>query len=649
MTRRRALRFLSLHGLPAVAAVASATGSMRGWPFPERLLAAILPAGTWALEATPGIAGRGGQVAVLALAAIVLAVLVLLVRARDLHGPGGAGDASPVVDLLSGAAIAAGAVLAFAGIHRETGSNFFSHWQCWDCLARMDSPAEWLRITTGTSRTSMDSGPYRLLVLTWFAGFGASWTALRALSAACFVLALEVARRLVARGLSPQAAPVGVLLLATSPLLLDVAHTPSFLGPSILLAVATVAAYARWLDTEGERGGWALGALLLLDLYGFAPLRLLVACLPVAVGLWLWSGGGGRSGSGRPARGIGAQLRRLPRVLAPVAGLPLLAVIAALLTGGGDTVDLVYADGEFAPAARLADGDRFRVVGPDEVEVDAIRSARELGLLSLDTGWVGPMMDDGRAPPTVPLHAPWVLLGLAGLAAGVWRSRLGWLLGSMIAVHFAALALTYPLVLRRMPVYFAVLLLAGAGGFELLRRVLGGAGGAVRWGVGLGVGVPLAVAAVGMAIAAHPGIARPPTAAEQVADPCEHQRELADRALGRGHALVLVHAAPPGEGLWTACQGDIVEGNWVFQRWRSCRGGGSGGRIGTLLPPGESGIDPAAVYEHLADRNLAAVGAEVPPYWLGDGPLLLVLDTAADGELLTTLEGAPNFARCPEE
>ena len=651
-----ALRF----GPPGVVALATAVGTVRGWPWPSALLEPLVEPGargirvvdelasrgsTWlavALLAVPALAGilafvpgraadlryrlaltllaAGGTTgawllaqrrdSVLLLVATVVALLTALalaVRWRRDPAPRatGAGSSPWPWDLAAGLALALGALLAFSGIERDVGTNFYSHWQDWEALDRGEGPRSLLSISTGTARTSMDSGPYRLVVRAAFSLFGASWTTLRALSAASFVVALALAHGLLRRRLSAPAAVGGVLLLATSPLLLDLAHVPSFLGPSVLLGVATVAAYDRWLGSDGEQGGVLLGLLLWLDLYGFAPLRPLIVLLPVALGIHLLRRG---------------RQRFRPRLLLQpglALGLPL--VVSLALTGG-DLANLVYADGEFLPASGLAAEDRFRVIdAPDDAGLVAPALAEVL-LISAAGWWPGPNVDDGVARPLTFLHALAVVLGLVTLAVrGLWRGRTAPLLVILLLIQLPLLALVYPVALRRMVVWFPCLLLAAAGGIEL---ILGGrsAERGIRAVAAGGILALLALLLVPTALGALPRLAGPPSDDELAADACTHQRLITDRALSRGYELIWVQGPGDPTATWSLCHPDVLGANWGFYRWRECRDGdGEVGRWDRALP----GLNGSRIEDvgHDADRftvgsddHLLFIGPECPEH-----------------------------------
>ena len=569
------------------------------------LLAADATAGAWVLaQRRDGILFLAATIVPLGLA------LAMAIRwRRDPAPQPAAGGTSPWPwELAAGLALALGALLAFAAVDRDVGTNFYSHWQDWEALERPEGFRSVLSVSTGTARTSMDSGPYRLAVRVAFGLFGASWTTLRVLSAACFLAALAVAHGLLRRRLSAPAAVGGVLLMATSPLLLDLAHAPSFLGPSVLLGVATVAAYDRWLGSDGVRGGVLLGLLLWLDLYGFAPLRPLIALLPLAVGILLLRRGRSR---------FRARLLLRPGL---ALGLPLLISLAAT---GGDLANLVYADGEFLPASGLASEDRFRVIdAPDDGSFVAPALAEVL-LTSVAGWWPGPNVDDGVVRPLTVLHALAVLLGLITLAVrGLWRGRTAPLLALLVLVQLPLLALVYPVALRRMAVWFPCLLLAAAGGLEMVlggRAAIRGHRAATAGGI-LGL---LALLLVPQALNTLPRLARTPTDGELAADPCTHQRLIADRAIERGYELIWVQGPGVPTAAWTLCHPDVLGGNWAFYRWRECRDGGAA--VGRWT--GES--------PNLGDLDIERVGGDAPVFTVGrDDRLLFRGPDVPDGTAL---------------
>jgi len=636
-----------------VVAVLTAVGTTRGWPWPDGVLGPLAGPGAWLVEGmdalgamclgwpmlfaipvalalafVPGraaelryrlalaavaagatmvawMAGRqpDSRIAPGVIAVLLVAGLALAARWRRDPAPRAARSSGPPWpwELAAGGALALGALLAFAGIEREVGTNVYSHWQDWDALSRSETPRSLLSIATGTARTSLDSGPYRLAVRLGFGLLGASWATLRALSALSFLVALALAHGLLARRLSAPAAVGGTLLMATAPLLLDLGHAPSFLGPSLLLAVATVAAYARWLDHDGERGGVALGLLLWLALYGFAPLRPLLLLLPLAAA-WLLL---------RPRRS-----RASPRILMPLGlalGLPLLASLA--LTGG-DLANLVYADGEFLPASGLAAEDRFRVIdAPDDASF-VPRALAEV-LRASASGWYpGPNVDDGLVRPLTVIHTGALLLGLIALAVrGLWRGRAAGLLTVLLLIQLPLLALVYPVALRRMAVWFPCLMLVAAGGLELL---VGGreAERGPRAALAAGVLVAMTLLLLPSTLGLMPRLARAPSPAERGGDPCLHQRSIADDALARGYELISVQGPGDPTAAWSLCHPDVLGGNWGFYRWRACR-------------HGEGRVDRAtATGLVLDDLGVDRVGEEAPAFAVGADDWLLFVDPA---------------------
>ncbi len=647
---RLALRF----GLPLGVALLTWLGAVRGWGWPGSMLEPFVGLGERWNGTIDGLASRGStELAVLLLALPLLACALAFVpgRAQELRyrvalallaadatasawtlaqrrdgtlwlvatlvplgialamairwrrdpAPRGTGAAAPPWpwELAAGLALALGALLAFSAVDRDVGTNFYSHWQDWEALERPEGLRSLLSVSTATARTSMDSGPYRAAVHLAFGLFGASWTTLRALSATCFAIALALAHGMLRRRLSAPAAVGGVLLLATSPLLLDLAHVPSFLGPSVLLGVATVAAYDRWLGCDGERGGVLLGLLLWIDLYGFAPLRPLIALLPLAAAVLLLRRGRHR---------FRARLLLQPGL---ALGIPLLISLAAT---GADPARLVYADGEFLPTSGLASEDRFRVIdAPDDGSFVAPALAEVL-LTSGAGWWPGPNVDDGVARPLSIVHAAAVVLGLIALAVrGLWRSRTAPLLALLIGVQLPLLALVYPVALRRMAVWFPCLLLAAAGGLQLL---LGGRSSerGVRGALAGGALLLLTGLLVPHALASLPRLASRPTDLELSTEPCLHQRTIADRALAGGDHLIWAQGPGDPTATWSLCHPDVLGGNWAFYRWRECRDGG--GAVGRWIG------DPLDIEPYRAE----ALGVDAPVYALGRDDWLLFMD-----------------------
>ena len=438
---RSAVVFFPALCVGAFTAVASASG----WPFPQLLVhwGAALGAPIDAFTRPVLFSTAWPVIVLVGAAALCLRRSTASGAADDLEW-----------DVVAAVALAVCAVPFFTGVERDVGSNFISHWQCWDCPRELHHLREGLAIGPGTARCSMDGLPYRLLARLAWTPAGAGWTALRLLSAATVLGAAAWTYVLLSRHLSRLAALAGMVLFATSPLVIDLAHVPSFLGPSVLLAVAIVDSYLRWIAAQGERGGILLGLLLFVGLYGYSPLRFLHAVLPLAALFVVVQRRGGLAARLSPLLPVGLSL--------------LLPVIVVMGLSRSDPVDLFYADGEFLPTQAFADESRFRVITHTHGAASIGRSAAVLREICL-TGVVYTNQDDGLVGPFTAMQVTWILLGLVAAAAGrSWRHPVGAFLAITALAQIATMLLMYPPAMRRMVVFAPLLLVVGAGGFDLL-------------------------------------------------------------------------------------------------------------------------------------------------------------------------------------
>ena len=677
---------LLLWVLPVAAGVLSAAGSVLDWPYPEVPLRLLAWPGTVLEQGTTALAERGGlALTLLLLLAVVmagvaslhpraraavpvwptivipvaafalgarlfmshgatLAVLLLLVlgaatalAAMLRSDPVERGRVEPTVawDGVSALALCLAATALFAGIDRDAASRFISHWQCWGCLSEMGwQPAELARLTTGTARCSLESGPYRALVLTAFALAGASFTVMRAISAACALAAVLLLHRSLRARFAPGGAACGAALFASAPAVLDYGHVASYLGPSLLRATLTVLAYVRWMGSAGERGGVALGLVLLADLYGFAPLRFALAMLPVVTALVAWQ------------QVRGGRLRS-SRLIAPF--LVLLAPLAVvLLLTRADPASLIYVDGEFMPTQALASDERFRVMDPTGL-APVPRAALEV-LVTVFAAWPrSDHVDDGASPILGTAHVLVVLLGLVGLA---WRR--GWppgvpvLLGVLVVAQLAVLGFVMPPVPRRMVLLAPLLLVIGVGAFELVAAWTGPR----RYGAWVGVVAVLLLFASGLA--GVPGLGRSATAEDRAAEPDTYLREIADHALQRGYRMLLVGPElgdlPPSE--WTTGRAGILEGSWGFYHWRDCVHRGGEGAVGMI--PSDGPLSGVELEGDIGGFEIGAVGEDAPllwfadSMWLGDEQRVLFVDPVSEvgGGLLSRWEAVDAVVYC---
>jgi len=581
---------------------------------------------------------QGAAPAVLLLWATSLAIGPLVAMRALVPGPQAGDHSSDPGPWLSALALSWCAVLFLGGVDRETGSRFLSQWQCWSCLTELGwQPQELLRLTTGTTRCSMESGPYRWLVLASFGLFDASWTVLRALSGISMLVAAFALHGWLRSRLSGWAAVSGTALFGTAPLVVDWAHVPSFVGPSVLLTVLTTIGYDRWITSGGKRGSVPLGLLLLLCWYGFAPLRFMIAFLPVAV-LLAW----------REAR-TGPRVRRLVPVVAPLL-VPLVLAVAATRF---DPVTLFYADGEFVPTQGFESDARFHGNEPlplREVPFLALRL-----LLNTFGGWPhGEYTDDGVVLPTTALHVLAVLLGLLSLAVrGLWPRRTRALLIALMLCLFPAMISMAPALPRRMVVWLPLLLIVGAGSFELVRRCA-----VATWqpSVPLQRGAAAAIIiALGCAAAiGYPGLSTPRTGAAAVTDPLSQTRSLADDALARGYRMLLVgptlRGMPPSE--WTTGRVGVLEGSWGFYHWRDCEYRHGRGDVGMV--PSDGPLSADVLHAAIAGYELGVVGVESPLFWIedasrrGDEQRLLFVDPdrAAGQTVLDLLQRSNGVVWC---
>lgn len=582
---------------PALA-VGTATGvaSTRSAIFPDlpiRLLGqlgALVEGGVGAICLTPWWA----------VIALVVGAGLSWRQAADQGQPGGRDW-----DVIASITLAVCAVPLFTGLDRDVGSNFISHWQCWSCPTDLLRLGDTFTVGPGTARCSQDGLPYQLLTrLVWAIG-SEGWTPLRWLSALSVLGAAAWTYTLLARHLSGTAAIVGTVAFATSPLIIDLAHVPSFLGPSVLLVVALVDGMLRWIESRGERGGVLLGLGMFVGLYAYSPIRFLHALLPLA-GLFVL------------LQRNGSLWNRLAPLL-PMAAAFVLPLALVMGLSRSDPVDLFYADGEFLPTQQMADDDRFRVITHTH-GLEAIgRSAVVLGKICL-TGEVYSNLDDGVAGPFTAVHVTWILLGLCAAALGrAWRRPTGWFLAIAAAAQIATMMLMYPPAMRRMIVFAPLLLLVGAGGVELVlpRSVREGPSRAARVGIA-GLALLLFLPS---ALASLPAL-RQPTEAEMSDHACGHARWLTDQAIERGR-VVLLATDPEIETL--AASGDWCDfsaGIWEHH----CE------ILGPQEPPrmGEFRITDATMW---ADRSPDSSILDAPVVVLGRSQKLIFVDQdSAEGE-----------------
>ncbi|MDP7110597.1 MAG: hypothetical protein QGH45_01470, partial [Myxococcota bacterium] len=206
------------------------------------------------------------------------------------------------------------------------------------------------------------------------------------------------------------------------------------------------------------------------------------------------------------------------------------------------------------------------------------------------------------------------LLALA--VRGLWRGRSAGLLTALLLLQLPLLALVYPVALRRMAVWFPCLLLVAGGGIELL---LGGRGSergprAIFAG---GVLAAMALLLVPAALGMNPRLARAPSPAERIADPCGHQRSIADDALARGYGLFSVQGPGDPTAIWSLCHPDVLGGNWGFYRWRALRDGGT---------PVSRATDEGA---GLGALRVQDVGEDAAVFTIGDDDRLLFVAPGA--------------------
>jgi hypothetical protein len=560
-------------------------------------------------------------------------------------------------DLLAGAMIALCAIVAFCGVERETGGGFFSYQTSWDKTFHGLPLQDFLAITTGTTPCSSDSGPYRALLRACYAIFGASWITVRCLSAAFLVLTLGVLYRFLCRLVSPSSAIAGVLLFGLAPAILDFGHAANFIGPSTLMVVWTIAAFHRWIESSGRRGGAILGLLLFADLYAYAPLRSLIAFLPVAAVLVLWK----RRGESR------SRTPHLAWIAVPFAALLVPMAMAMLLTGAG-AKNLVYGDGEFTPTKGLgyAEGDD---PGPDPAvagklawsAVDALRTT--LVVEPQDSRYLGPVTT------LTHVHVFFLVLGLAALATRhTWSRSFRVMLAVLAASQLASMAMMEPPVPRRMTVYLPTVLLVSIGGFDLLMSGWRLSKGPVSFRRACVVLSALGIILVALALAAYPSLVSPPDAAEMSVNPCQHLRHTTERALARGYELVLVRLGQSPASVQVECDYHFLDGNWQFYCWRAAADPDHWGEVGVValaaqgVSPGpESGAPDggwipgqssaiAEMRSRLAPYSVEIVGPDAPMFWIGSPDLFLLADPRTDeGRMwLDDLRSSPQYQRCDD-
>ncbi len=604
---RGAIVFLPALGVGALTAAASAAG----WPFPQVLVhwGAAVGAPIDALTRPVFFSTVWPVVALIGAAALCM-------RQRAASGP----PDDIEWDRVAAITLAVCAVPFFTGLERDVGSNFISHWQCWDCPGELHRLREGLAIGPGTARCSMDGLPYRLLArLAWLPA-GADWTALKLLSATAVLGATAWTYVLLSRHLSGLAALAGMVLFATSPLVIDLAHVPSFLGPSVLLAIAILDGYLRWIDSEGERGGVLLGLLLFVGLYGYSPLRFLHAVLPLAALIVVVQRRGG--------------LRARLSPLLPVGLSLLVPLIVVMGLSRSDPVDLFYADGEFLPTQTFADESRFRVITHTHGAESIGRSAAVLRKICL-AGVVHADHDDGRVGPFTALQVTWILLGLVAAAAGrAWRRPVGVFLAVSAVGQIVTLMLMYPPAMRRMVVFAPLLLVVGAGGFDLLApRALRETSS--RWVAAATAAIAVALF-LPVALASMPDLRRP-AEGEVLASPCDHVRYLTAEAVDVGWVVLLWPDGDENDGVAAGDTCDFAAGIWEFH----CAVDGS------RRPQGLGEVS-GAPFDLPRDLMFGPGAADAPVAWMGrESKLVFVAPGSAQGDaILDRLEEGAHIRWC---
>ncbi len=587
----------------------------------------------------------------------IAAAFALAVRglAREPSPSGRFEPPEPKWDILAGAMVALCAVIAFCGIERETGGGFFSYQTSWNRIFQEIPPRDFLAITTGTTPCSSDSGPYRTMLRACFELFGPTWITVRGVSAAFLVLTLGVLYRFLCRLVSPASAIAGVLLFGTAPTILDFGHAANFIGPSTLMVVLTVAAFHRWVDTNGRRAGAVLGLLLFADLFAYAPLRSLIAFLPVAAVLVLWR----RRSESRSRR------THLAWLALPFVTLLVPLALTMLLTGAGGK-NLVYGDGEFTPTKGLA-YDETAEPGSDQAvvgklawaAVDAMRTTTMVR--PQESRYLGPVAT------LTHLHVFFLVLGLAALATRhTWSRSFRLMLAALAASQLASMAMMEPPVPRRMTVYLPAVLLVSVGGFELLVSGQRLARDAVSFPRACGVLAALGIALVTLALGTYPSLVFAPDAAEMSYNPCHHLRHTTERALARGYELVLLRLGETPASAQVECDYHFLDGNWQFYCWRAATEpdrwsevglvavSGRGVVAGTKDGPwgrGQGVTDPIAAADlraRLDPYSVEIVGPDAPVFWIGSPDLFLLADPQTqEGRMwLDELRASPHYQRC---
>jgi hypothetical protein len=582
---------------PALAVGAlTAVASAAGWPFPQILV-------HWGAAAGAPIDALTRPVFFSAAWPVIALVGAAALCMRRSPSAGSPDDLE--WDVVAAITLAVCAVPFFTGIERDVGSNFISHWQCWDCPRELHHLREGLAIGPGTARCSMDGLPYRLLARLAWTPAGAGWTALRLLSATAILGATAWTYLLLSRHLSRLAALAGMVLFATSPLVIDLAHVPSFLGPSVLLAIAILDGYLRWIDSEGERGGVLLGLLLFIGLYGYSPLRFLHALLPLAALIVVVQRRG--------------DLRARLAPLLPVGLSLLVPVIVVMGLSRSDPVDLFYADGEFLPTQTFADENRFRVITHTHGAGSIGRSAAALRESCL-AGVVTDNHDDGRVGPFTALHVTWILLGLVGAAAGrSWRRPVGAFLAIAAVGQIVTLMLMYPPAMRRMVAFAPLLLLIGAGGFDLLvprslRETSSRRAAAAVAAIALALFLPVALATM-------PDLRRP-SESDVLASPCEHGRQLTTEAVEAGRVVLLWPDGGENDGVAAGDTCDFAAGIWEFH----CA-------VDGRRRPLRLGEVSGAPFSLSREQRIGAGAVDAPVAWMGrESKLVFVVPGTEEGD-----------------
>lgn len=382
-------------------------------------------------------------------------------------------------------ALAAGLVLWNLGVHPDYAYN----WEAYtirDLLAFWGWPDGAIFCPTDGLMTNSGSSP--LIALPVWIAFklgGVGLLALRLPLALLAGLAVPLLFALGRRLAGAPAAAIAALLLALTPSFLLYARTATLVGLSVALALGTALVLLRLLERPKTR--WALlalPALLVVNSYGYAPLRFL---WPLGLALLGWE----------LLRRRGERRWFLLALLAAALAIPAFVLatdelrrdrpVVALIhyyNGGGEQLrQMSIRPANFEPflrekPTRAADG-RYQATPAELARQLIAQNASDFANLLLDRGTKPALIDywTPRGRLYAGLLVPFALLGLARSLWRAWRH-----LGDRALLTFAfgfglPMLLTSLVHVGRLVFFLPFLLLLCANGFVLAVETFGRAVG----------------------------------------------------------------------------------------------------------------------------------------------------------------------------